>query len=109
MTSARIIAQLESLGVRVSSPGPDRLKLVALAGDVPAAAVDLARRHKIEILAALRTRDSWPPIVPDSILAAPREWCPRCQDGAVLPELRGMTGGLCYRCSRKAADKERSR
>ncbi len=101
MNPARLIAELEAFGVRVLSPGPDRLKLVAVSGHVPAAAVELARRHKPEILALIRTRDYTLPIVSDEILAAPREWCPQCQDALVLPELRGTTGGLCYRCSRK--------
>lgn len=38
-----------------------------------------------------------PSKVPPEIIAAPRVSCPKCQ-GAVMPELRQITGGLCYQC-----------
>jgi hypothetical protein len=37
-------------------------------------------------------------IPPDSIVATPRVVCPYCDQGAVLPELRELTGQACYRC-----------
>jgi TubC N-terminal docking domain len=37
-------------------------------------------------------------IPPDSIRATPLAVCPRCSSRPVLPELRAMTGGLCWTC-----------
>lgn len=37
-------------------------------------------------------------IPPDSIVAKPRAVCKVCDQGTVLPELRELTGGSCYRC-----------
>jgi len=39
-----------------------------------------------------------PEPVPESILATPKAVCPVCEAGVVMPELRILTGGRCYRC-----------
>lgn len=55
MNATAIVAELSAMGVCVSvaSASPDRIRLTAQAGDVPAEAVVLARDHKPLLLELL--------------------------------------------------------
>ena len=46
-------------------------------------------------VAAVRT---WPPVVPDGILAAPVRLCADCGRRGVVPGQPGRPSGLCFEC-----------
>jgi len=49
-TAAAIVSELSSMDVRVDSPEPGRIRLACDSGKVPAAAIELARPHKAELI-----------------------------------------------------------
>jgi hypothetical protein len=49
MTPQSCLSELHSMGVLVVVPGAGRIKLVAAVGDVPQAAVDIARPLKDDL------------------------------------------------------------
>ena len=87
------LAEIQAFGVSITAPAADRLKLVADTGDVPPAAVDLARTHKPALLALFRTPEGLP--FPDSMVHCPHVW----QD---TTEGDGMTRRFCSTCYRFA-------
>ena len=87
--TAAILAELRSLGVSITSPAAERLKLAADSGDVPAVAVEIAREHKAELLALFRTPEGLP--FPDSMIHCQHIW----QD---THESDGRTRRFCRTC-----------
>jgi len=93
---AEIVAAFAQFEPSLSGPGTETPEIPAnnkvsvppRAGQVPAA-------HRL-------IGNGFPPIPttipPDSICVMPLPVCPRCSSRPVLPELRSMTGGLCYSC-----------
>ena len=89
--SDSILAALRAFGVSITAPAVDRLKLAADNGDVPPAAVDMARTHKAELLALFRTPEGLP--FPEAMIYCPHDW----QDTA---EGDGITRRFCSTCGR---------
>ena len=89
--TAAILAEIQTLGVSITAPAADRLRLVAESGDVPPRAVDLARTHKAALLALFRTSNGLP--FPVSMIECPHAW----QDTA---ESDGHTRRFCSTCGR---------
>lgn len=87
--TAAILAEIQAFGVSITSPAAERLKLVADSGDVPPAAVDLARTHKVALLALFRTSNNLP--FPNSMIYCNHNW----QD---TTEGDGMTRRYCRTC-----------
>ena len=87
------LAELRALGVTIDAPEAGQLRLVADSGDVPPAAVDLARTHKPALLALFRTPEGLP--FPDSMIHCNHVW----QD---TTEGDGRTRRFCRTCYRFA-------
>jgi hypothetical protein len=89
MTPSKLLSELHSLGVQVVSPGAGRVKLVALSGDVPKDAIDLARPLKDQLLFYLSSQrcDCGELMTPYGLdVQGWRNWdCPSC--GEVRPIL----------------------
>ena len=88
MTLAAIIAKLTSLGVRVVSPAPGRIKLVGAGDQIPTEAIETAKPYKAELLTML-----------DRSADLPR--CSSC-DGSLLavPTFDGFENFECMACDR---------
>lgn len=61
MTPAAVHLSLSAMGVSVVSSAPGRIRLVCELGSVPAAAVELARERKAELVAILDRSTDLPP------------------------------------------------
>ena len=71
-------------------------------------AAELRERYPVIRDADLQPRPAvprtWPPVVPDSILAAPIPRCSDCGRRAVVPGQPGRPAGLCFDCWSLATD-----